>query len=248
MTLHGAAPGDGGVEGRIVRFAAYGGGIEKRLSAHQGHGPSRFWIPLVPTYPHTQAAKPRVPDTKASIAGAEVIFLLVAWTIGDVALAIDAEQSAIRVDHDQAVKIMRTFTLEDRDRQHHAKLSRQGCEGLHARVVSPGMSLGEPALVLGNTKIGALKKLRRQYDLGAARRRLTDHVRHERNVGVDALAEWGLQGGEGEGARHQAGSCWLMQWKEPPPLIRAVEERPITSRPGKTVARASTALAPIDRA
>ena len=57
-------------------------------------------------------------------------------------------------------------------------------------------------------------------------------------------AVMGLQGGDRQCTDHQAGSCWLMQWNDPPPVRIARDDRPITGRSGNRPDRASTARAP----
>jgi len=44
---------------------------------------------------------------------------------------------------------------------------------------------------------------------------------------------------------HYAGSCWVMQWNEPPPVKMAFEDSPTTLRPGNSGASAFTASSPL---
>jgi hypothetical protein len=39
-------------------------------------------------------------------------------------------------------------------------------------------------------------------------------------------------------AGHQAGSCWVMQWNEPPPVRMAVDGRPMALRSGNRLCTA----------
>ena len=244
VALHGAPPGQGGVQRRVVRFRADRGRIEQRLGAHQRHRPRRLGKPLVPADSDAHPPEPRVPDAEAGVAGAEVVFLLVAWPIGDVALAIDAQQRAVGVGHHQAVEIVRPFALEDRDRQHDAKFARQRRQRLDARMLAPRMRFGEPALLLGDAEIGPLEQLGRQDHLRAQRRGLADQRLGPGDIGRQIVAVGRLERGQGQGARHQAGSCWVMQWNEPPPVNSALDGRPSTVRSGNSRLSASSARPP----
>ncbi len=237
VALHGAAPRQGGVQVGIVRLGADGGGVEQHLGAHQGHGPGGFRIPLVPADADAQATEAAVPDLEAGVAGAEIVLLHIARPVGDVAFAVEAHERAVRVHHHQGIEIVRPLALEDRDRQHHPQLGGQGRQGGDAGMLPPGVSLGKPALLLGHAEIGALEQFRGQDHLGAAGRGLADQALGLLDVRRPVQAVGGLQGGDGDLAGHQAGSCWVMQWNEPPPDRMAFEGRPITSRSGNRAAR-----------
>src|SRR3546814_2883454 len=78
-------------EGRVLRLVGDGGRIEQDLRAHQRHGARALRKPLVPADGGAQRAVARVPHPKAGVAGIEVVFFLVARPVGNVRLAIDAE-------------------------------------------------------------------------------------------------------------------------------------------------------------
>ncbi len=245
MALHGPPPGVAGVQARVVGLGSDGGGIEQGFGAHQGHGAGGLRIPLVPADPDAELAGLGVPHAKARVAGAEIVLLLIAGPVGDVALAIDAEQRAVRVGHHQAVVVVRPVALEDRDRDHHPQLRRQRRQGRHAGVLAPGIGGLEPALLLADAEVRPLEQFGRQHHLRALRPaacRVSSATFAD--IGGHVLAEGGLDHGEGEGAGHQAGSCWVMQWNDPPPVRIARAGRPITSRPGNRPARTRTAMAP----
>jgi hypothetical protein len=96
-------------------------------------------------------------------------------------------------------------------------------------MLAPRMRLGEPALFLGDTEIGALEQLRRQDDLGALGGGLADEIDGLLDVGLQIHPVGGLDRGDLDLAGHQAGSCWEMQWKDPPPVRMAVDGRGMIS-------------------
>ena len=66
--------------------------------------------------------------------GREVVLLLVAGTVGDVRLAVDAEHRAVGVDHRQRVEVASPGALEERDRHHDAELGGEVREACDRRV------------------------------------------------------------------------------------------------------------------
>src|SRR3546814_15392789 len=83
MADHRAAPEAAGVEVRIVRLGADGGGVEQDFRAHQHHRAGGFGIPLVPADADADRAVAGLPYLEAGIAGAEIEFLRIARTVGD---------------------------------------------------------------------------------------------------------------------------------------------------------------------
>ena len=64
-----------------------------------------------------------VPDLETRVAWPEIVFLLIAGPIWDVAFSINAEQRAVGIGHDEAVKIVRPLLLEDGDGQDDAQFA-----------------------------------------------------------------------------------------------------------------------------
>lgn len=146
MALHGPAPARRGVRAVIMGFRADGGGVEQHLRAHQRHGTRGFGEPLVPANANAHAAEHGIPYLEAGIAGPEVILLLIAGAIGDMALAVGAKCLAVRVQHDQRVVIARAVAFEDGDRDHHTQLGRKRLQRGHARMLQRGIGRAKPAL------------------------------------------------------------------------------------------------------
>ncbi len=130
VALHRALPLPVRVEAEVVRLRADGGRIEQDLGALQHHGARGFRVPLVPANADADRAGLRLPRLEAGVAGAEVVFLLIAGAVGDVALAIDAEDLAVGIGDRHAVVIARPILLEEGDRDHH--LQRLGERGKRA--------------------------------------------------------------------------------------------------------------------
>ena len=64
----------------------------------------------------------RRPGLEAGVARTEVILLLIARAIGNVALAIDAEDFAVGIGYRDAVVVARPVLFEERDRDDDAEL------------------------------------------------------------------------------------------------------------------------------
>src|SRR3546814_4457123 len=114
-------------------------------------------------FPYTTLFRSRavagLPYLEAGIAGAEIEFLRIARTVGDVALAIDAHHRALIVDHGEAVVMMMSLRLEEAGRNVDAEILRQPLHGENRRMIIHRKGAGEIALVVGAAEILALKQL-----------------------------------------------------------------------------------------
>ena len=115
MPLHGPLPLQVRVEARVVRLRADGRRIEQHLGAGERHGARALGEPLVPADADADGAGLGLPRLEAGVAGAEVVLLLIAGAVGDVALAVDAQDLAVRIGNGDAVVIARAVLLEERD-------------------------------------------------------------------------------------------------------------------------------------
>ena len=109
-----------------------------------------------------------------------------------------------------------------------------------------GLASLEPFRILLGREIDALEQFGREYDLRAALARLAHEAFDLGDVGRHVRTEGRLDGGDGDGALgHHMGSCWVMQWNEPPPASpapsRPRDGTPITFRSGNTACNASSA-------
>ena len=157
-------------------------------------------IPLVPADADADRRVLGVPDLEARIAGAEVVFLLIAGAIRNVALAIEPKDLAIRIGNDDAVVVARTVLLEDRDGDHHLQLARQLLQSEHARMLVGRVGGLEPFRVLLGAEIDALEQLGRQHDLRAGLRRLTHQRLGAGDVVLHVMAVPRLECGHGNGS------------------------------------------------
>ena len=82
----------GAVSGLFAGMPADGRGIEKNLRALHGRQPRGFGIPLVPADQHANLGISGRPCFEAEVAGREIKFLVVKRVVGNVHLAIDAEE------------------------------------------------------------------------------------------------------------------------------------------------------------
>ena len=80
----------------LRRVPADGGGIEEHFGALERGEARGFGVPLVPADQRADAAEAGVEGLEAEIAGGEVILLVVERVVGDVHLAVDAGERAVR--------------------------------------------------------------------------------------------------------------------------------------------------------
>src|SRR3546814_10429812 len=98
-------------------------------------------------FPYTTLFRSRavagLPYLEAGIAGAEIEFLRIARTVGDVALAIDAHHRALIVDHGEAVVMMMLLRLEEAGRNVDAEHLHPRLHGEHRRMLIHWQGAGE---------------------------------------------------------------------------------------------------------
>ena len=186
---------------RRRRLAADRGRIEQQFGAHQRHRARAFRKPLVPADADADACMAGIPDAEPGVARAEIGLLLVAGPVGDVGLAVGAEDRSVRVDDRDAVEVGVVGLLEKADRQHHAEFARERPQPPDCGVLIERR--GEPQVthVLLDAEIRRLEQLLQQDHLRATRRGLA-HQRLgaiEVRIGVPTAGELGR--GDGDGPR-----------------------------------------------
>ena len=150
----------------------------------------------------------RLPRLEAGVAGAEVVLLLVAGAVGDVALAVDAEDLSVGVGNGDAVVIARAVLLEERDGDDDLQLGGQLLQRQNAGVLAHRVRRREPLRVLLGAEIDALEQLRGQHHLRAALGRLAHEGFRLGNVLAQVVAVRGLDGSDGE--RAVGHLAWLL--------------------------------------
>jgi hypothetical protein len=149
-------------------LAADGGGVEEQLRALEAHDARGLRKPLVPADPRTDHGVARLPGLEAGVAGVEVELLLVARAVGDVALAVSADDRSVGVDDGERVVVGALGAFEEADRQHHLELRRQLLHAFDDGVRVGRMRQREELLLLFGRKVRRLEELLDQDDLGAA--------------------------------------------------------------------------------
>ncbi len=103
------------VLGLLVRMPADGGGIEEDFGAGERRQACPLRIPLVPADERGDAPGARVERGEAQVARREIELLVVGRVVGDVHLAVEAEQLPVGVEDRGAVVVQaRRPPLEDR--------------------------------------------------------------------------------------------------------------------------------------
>src|SRR6185295_4587426 len=160
MALHDALPLQMRIEPSVIGLRSDSRRIEQYLGALQDHRACTFRIPLIPTDADADATVLRRPGLEPGVARPEVVFLLITGAIGNVALAINAEDFSIHVSNCDAVIEAGAVLLEERDRDDHAELRRQLFECEHARMLVHRIRGFEPFRILSRAKVNALEELR----------------------------------------------------------------------------------------
>ncbi len=97
---------------------ADGRGIKQNVRATQAREARAFRIPLIPADQHADAAVARVEIGKSEIAGREIKFFVIERVVGDVHLAINAQQRAVGIEHRRRVVVEAGgAALEERSRR-----------------------------------------------------------------------------------------------------------------------------------
>ena len=91
--------------GLLVRMPPDGGWVKKDARPLQRREPRAFRIPLIPAHERAKFSGGGIESLKAKIAGGEIKFFLVERIVGDVHLAVDATERAIRVEDGGSVVI-----------------------------------------------------------------------------------------------------------------------------------------------
>jgi len=128
------------------------------------------------------------PGLETGVAGTEIILLLIARTVGNVALAIGAEDFAIRIRDDDRIVVARPVLLEDRDRDNDLQRLGELHQRQHARMLIGGIGRRKPLRVLLGAKIDALEQLGRQDDLRARLSGLADEALGSGDVILEVVA------------------------------------------------------------
>jgi len=135
------------------RVPADGGRIEKDLCPGHGGESCGFGEPLVPADEHADRCPGGFEGAETGVAGGEIKLLVVERVVGDVHLAVDAHDLAVRADDGGGVVIKTGgATFKERRDDHAAVLAGELAEGVGGRA---GNRLGqiEKAMILGLAEI-----------------------------------------------------------------------------------------------
>lgn len=90
---------------------------KKKFGTHQCHTTGGFRKPLIPAYTDANFSETGVPDLKTRIAVIKIELFLIAGPVGDMRLAVNPQDTAVSVDHSDAVVACLVFLLKKADRQ-----------------------------------------------------------------------------------------------------------------------------------
>ena len=249
-----------------MRLGADRGRVEEDVGAHQHHRRGfGDTIRSRQTQKNSQRREMRtLPNTKTGIAWAEVEFLLVAPGRRECGSCGRLRDFAVRADHRK--RVVDSAARQPRRSSWGSRSSAPSPTpaGEHRRMLIRGTRVGEQALVLDAAEIGALKQFGGKHDFGA----LAGGVAHELGHGANVRRPCSVNAScsaatvslvmtfpvlrrrpevpdlDGPGMRREpcyAGTCWLIQWKLPPPVRMWSARSPTATRSGNSAWTASTA-------
>src|SRR5579884_943220 len=240
MTNHCTPPQARRVEIGVVRFSPDCRRIEQDVRSHEHHRAGCFGIPLIPADTDAELCTMRaLPHLEARVPGAEVEFLLIARTVGDMALAVNPGDRAVGADHCERIIMVRAIELEKARRNPDLEL---GGEFLHRNdrgMLGGGLRRGEEALVFDPAKIGSFEQLGGQNHFRPLCSTFAHELANRSDIGIRVFAKGKLEGSDRKLCH--AGTCCEMQWKLPPPVRMWLARRPVTTRSGKRAWSTSTA-------
>ena len=158
----------------FVRVPADAGGIKDHLRTTKRGNARTFRIPLVPTNLHANFSVPSIKVREAKVTWSEIEFFVVEGIVGDMHLAVFAEEAAVGIKHRTSVVVYAGgAALKERCDQHNFAFScdLRECGGRGARNrFGEIKELG----VFSAAKIFAAEKLVQTDDLRVARRCFAD--------------------------------------------------------------------------
>src|SRR5271165_422499 len=172
------------------RMPADRGWVEENVRAAEARQARGFRIPLIPADQYADAGESRVDVDEAQIAGREVEFFEIQRIVGDVHLAINAGDFAIRADHRRRVVVQSSAApFEERRDDDDAEFASDTSDRFGAGA---GDRLGESEQlgVFFAAEILRAEEFLKTDDLGAASLGFTDPPDgfFEILVGVDGAA------------------------------------------------------------
>ena len=204
MALLHALPVIARADAGVVRFATDGGRVEQEFRAEQGHAARRFGEPLVPADTDADPCVAGLPDLEAGVARIEVVLLVVARAVRDVALAVDPEVAAIGVDDRDAVEAGAPGAFEEADRQYHLQLPGEGLEVGDGGVLLDRGGQLQVVRVRLLAEVGGLEQFLDQDDLRTPGGGLAHQFLGAGDVRRTIPGAGHLGGGDGDVAGHGA--------------------------------------------
>ncbi len=143
------------------------GGIDEHVRAGERRQSRAFREPLIPAHEDTELAARRLVHAEAEIAGREVELLVEERVVGNVHLAVLADDAAVRIEYGGSIVIEALGALlEERGDDHDLGVARHLGERLGRR---PGDRFGEleELVILALAEVARTEELLQADDLGA---------------------------------------------------------------------------------
>ncbi|MNQ20819.1 hypothetical protein D3C85_339160 [compost metagenome] len=210
MTLLHALPVIARRNGLVVRLAADRGWVKQNLRALQRHAACGFREPLIPANAHADFCVAGVPHFETGVAGVEVILLVVARAVRNMAFTINPEVAAVGVDDRDAVETRAAGQLIEADRQHHLQLFGDFLEMFDRDVFFHRRRQLQIVRVRLLAEVRRLEQLLNQDDLRAFSGGFTHQPFSDFEVGFQIPGTGHLSGGNGNDTAHESspGKCF----------------------------------------
>ena len=205
-----------GAPGVMLRFTEFGllrrmppdsRGIKKNTRALQGCEPRALRIPLIPADKRAESSRGSIKSLEAKIAGSEIEFFVVKRIVGNVHLAVNATQCAIRIKNSSRVVIKpRCALLEERRDQHDFIFPSGGSQLFRARARNRLRQIEQDG-IFALAEILRLEELGQTNDVGTLVCCLRNAIERLRQIVGRLWAACHLNQRDGEFIWH----CWLRE-------------------------------------
>ena len=142
---------------------ADGGGVDEHVCALEAHDAGGFREPLVPADEHAEGACACFDGLETRVARDEVVFLVEGGVIGNVALAVEAGNAAVALEHEGGIVVDAASPLLEEGEHHHGvQFLRDGLPLAHNGVVTSDGEVKE-VRVFFKREAGGMEEFR-QHD------------------------------------------------------------------------------------
>ncbi|AGE57580.1 hypothetical protein ATCVNTS1_243L [Acanthocystis turfacea Chlorella virus NTS-1] len=200
MSLDSPCPVEVGFAVGKVGLAANRRGHHDEVRAKKRQDARDLGKPLVPANCDSNLSKLGVCNAKLVVARAKVELLVVAWSLRDMRLAIDAHNGAIHICNHHRVVVFIVVLFKERHNDDDPELSRKVREPSHHLGILVGLCVVKPLAILLLAEVLHTEELGQNNDFCAVGCRIPCHVLSSPQVLVEEPGHGELEDGNGGGS------------------------------------------------